>query len=233
MKADSKMLPMSMRYISWKNKVLVISFQHLVPNFADAFVLLMNAMAERYRIIPDDRVQCRFLKLQLTIVDEFRGRMVQISSVIDNPLNHPNPQLLNAFWYMSQVLDEWSVLPEFIRLQNFMESKTVTVRGTFDDQSGLYRHVWRQKSKVLTQYFADLVSFKLKPYAALKWFQVENSKPVEITPQFLPFLTEIQRLVEWINEEISPISVMTFYHLTNHEIWNALDEIVVSQTNFQ
>lgn len=193
----------------------------------------MQAMAERYRSIPDERIQCRFLKLQLVIVDEFRGRIVQISHVVDTPLHYPNPQLLNALWYVSEVLDEWSSTPEYIRLQCFINSKNMAIRGTFDDQSGLYKHVWRQKARALTQYFADLIAYKLKGYIAIKWFQVDTPKPVEITPQFLPFLTEVERLIKWINDEISPIYVMNFYHLTNHEIWKILNEDVVLQINFQ
>uniref|UniRef100_A0A915CQK8 RAD50-interacting protein 1 n=1 Tax=Ditylenchus dipsaci TaxID=166011 RepID=A0A915CQK8_9BILA len=51
---------------------------YFVPNFADSFVILMQSMFERYRSIPNVRLQCRFVKLQLIIVDEFRSRMVQM-----------------------------------------------------------------------------------------------------------------------------------------------------------
>ena len=134
---------------------------------------------------------------------------------------------------MTIILDEWSASPDFIRLQSYATSGNVSMKGTFDDQSGLYRHVWRQRARALTQYFADLVSHKLKPYGLVKWFAFEARKASEISTQFIPFLNEIERLITWMKKEISPASVMTFFHLTNHEIWNALDEIVVSQTNFK
>jgi hypothetical protein len=192
----------------------------------------MQAMTERYRSIPDERIQCQFLKLQLMIVDEFRVRIVQIGQVGETPLTHPNPQLLNALWYLTIVLDEWSASPDFIRLQSYATSGKVSMKGTFDDQSGLYRHVWRQKARGFTEYFAHLISHKLKNYANVKWFSIENRKPADITPQFVPFLNEIERLINWINNEISPVSAMTFYHLTNHEIWSALEDVVISKTNF-
>jgi len=59
----------------------------------------MQSMSERYRSIPNMRLQCRFLKLQLVIVDEFRSRIVQIGqSLQHNPFGKPYPQLMNALW---------------------------------------------------------------------------------------------------------------------------------------
>jgi RAD50-interacting protein 1 len=73
----------------------------LVPNFADSFVILMQSMSERYRSIPDMKIQCRFLKLQLLIVDEFRSRIVQIGQANrHNCFIKPFPQLLNALWFI-------------------------------------------------------------------------------------------------------------------------------------
>uniref|UniRef100_A0AC35GT27 RAD50-interacting protein 1 n=1 Tax=Panagrolaimus sp. PS1159 TaxID=55785 RepID=A0AC35GT27_9BILA len=206
--------------------------EYLVPNFADAFVILMQAMTERYRSIPDERIQCQFLKLQLMIVDEFRIRIVQISQVGETPLTHPNPQLLNALWYMTEILDEWSASPDFIRLQSYATSGNVAMKGTFDDLSSLYRHVWRQMTRRLSEYFADEISHKLKAYSSVKWFLIENHRPADVTPQFVLFLNEIEKFITWLNNEISPVSVMTFYHLTNHEIWNSLEKVVISHTNF-
>jgi hypothetical protein len=58
----------------------------------------MQSMSERYRSIPDMQLQCRFLKLQLVIVDEFRSRIVQIGQSLYNPFAKPFPQLMNALW---------------------------------------------------------------------------------------------------------------------------------------
>uniref|UniRef100_A0AC34RHG4 RAD50-interacting protein 1 n=1 Tax=Panagrolaimus sp. JU765 TaxID=591449 RepID=A0AC34RHG4_9BILA len=177
--------------------------EHLVPNFADAFVILMQAMTERYRSIPDDRIQCKFLKLQLVIFDEFRSQMVAISQALDTPLTKPNPQLLNAFWYISTVMDEWSASSEFIRLQSFLQNGPLPIKGTFDEQSGLYKHFWRQKARELTQYFAFLIAEELDVYSRIRWSKIENPKPTEISPQFLPFLSKVKELIEKLNEEIS------------------------------
>uniref|UniRef100_A0A7E4VC17 RAD50-interacting protein 1 n=1 Tax=Panagrellus redivivus TaxID=6233 RepID=A0A7E4VC17_PANRE len=211
---------------------------HAVPNFADAFVMLMQAMTERYHAIPDERIQIKFCQLQLHVVDEFRRRLAHIGQGVDStPLAAPNPQLLNALWYLAQVLDDWSALPEFVRLQSFVNSSKQTddkpIRGTFDGQSELYRHVWRQRARIWTQNFADLITYKLNHgYVSIRWSHLDAAKPVSVRPEFGCFLEEIEHHIEWLNTEISPASVMTLYHLTNHEIWNALDEAVISQTNF-
>lgn len=58
----------------------------------------MQSMFERYRAIPNIQLQCRFVKLQLVIVDDFRSRIVQIAHQIENPWKTPFPQLMNALW---------------------------------------------------------------------------------------------------------------------------------------
>lgn len=55
-------------------------------------------MFERYRTIPNANLQCRFVLLQIVIVDEFQSRIAQISQQIDTPWRSPNPQLMNALW---------------------------------------------------------------------------------------------------------------------------------------
>lgn len=67
-----------------------------MPTFADSFVVLMQSMFERYRSVPDERIQCQFMKLQLVIVDEFRIRIDQLFKETDSPWRAPYPQLMNA-----------------------------------------------------------------------------------------------------------------------------------------
>lgn len=57
-------------------------------------------------------------------------------------------------------------------------------------------------------------------------------KPIDITPSILPFILEIKRLLDWINENISPDSVLSIYFLINDEIWNIIDKNLISQTSF-
>nr|CAD2183134.1 unnamed protein product [Meloidogyne enterolobii] len=236
---------------------------YLVPNFADSFVILMQSMSERYRSIPDMKIQCRFLKLQLLIVDEFRSRIVRIGQANNhNCFCTPFPQLLNALWYLTLLLDDWSDSPEFVRLQFFLQqhqqsndphqqqqtSSTTSssssqqstnlinslARGTFDENASLYRHVWRLWVRNICEQFSELISKKLTlKYSNEKWYDWEGPpKPSEITPSFEPFLRKVKELLEWLSSNISSDSVLTFQHLTNHEIWTALDLCVISQTAF-
>lgn len=55
-------------------------------------------MFERYRAIPNKKLQCRFVLLQIIIFNEFQSRIAQISQQIDTPWRKPNPQLMNALW---------------------------------------------------------------------------------------------------------------------------------------
>uniref|UniRef100_A0A915MSF9 F-box domain-containing protein n=1 Tax=Meloidogyne javanica TaxID=6303 RepID=A0A915MSF9_MELJA len=209
---------------------------YLVPNFADSFVILMQSMSERYRSILDMKIQCRFLKLQLLIVDEFRSRIVRIGQANNhNCFCTPFPQLLNALWYLTLLLDDWSDSPEFVRLQFFLQQHQQTnARGTFDENASLYRHVWRLWVRNICEQFSELISKKLTlKYSNEKWYDWEGPpKPSEITPSFEPFLRKVKELLEWLSSNISSDSVLTFQHLTNHEIWTALDLCVISQTAF-
>uniref|UniRef100_A0A914CCS2 Metallo-beta-lactamase domain-containing protein n=1 Tax=Acrobeloides nanus TaxID=290746 RepID=A0A914CCS2_9BILA len=207
---------------------------HLVPNFADAFVILMDSMTERYRSIPDLRIQQRFVKLQLIIVDEFRSRIVQIGQEIESPWKSPFPQLMNALRYMTEVLDEWSGNPEFLRLQGkLMESSsTPFIRRTFDDSRALYEHVWRQKARLLTDTFNDLITLKLDAYSNVKWFQINIIKPIEISPAFTHFLHEIKHRLSYILTKFSSDPMLTLEHSTNNAIWATLEKTIILQTSF-
>lgn len=144
--------------------------QFLVPNFADSFVILMQSMFERYRAIPNIKLQTLFVKLQLIIVDEFRSRIVQIGHQIDTPWRTPFPQLMNALWYLTEILDEWNRTPEFVRLQYYFQTSTSSLaKGIFDESSTFYRHVWRQRAKHLTESFGEHIHKKLSDYSKESW----------------------------------------------------------------
>jgi len=38
-----------------------------------------------------------------------------------------------------------------------------------------------------------------------------------------PFLRKMRELLDFIVGNVSPDSVLTLYHLTNHEVWSTLD----------
>ncbi|KAF7634825.1 hypothetical protein Mgra_00005718 [Meloidogyne graminicola] len=140
------------------------------------------------------------------------------------------------YGYLTLLLDDWSDSPEFVRLQFFLQQlqSNNEARGTFDESASLYRHVWRLWVKNMCEAFSELISKKLtEKYSFEKWYCWEGSpKPTEITPSFEPFLRKIGELLEWITLNISPDSVLTFQHLTNHEVWSCIDLNVISQTAF-
>ncbi len=58
-------------------------------------------------------------------------------------------------------------------------------------------------------------------------------KPVDISQSFAPFLAELSRLLRYINENISPDSVLTIYHLTNNEVWELLLAELIDKGQFK
>lgn len=146
------------------------------------------------------------------------------------------------------MLDDWCQISDFINLQFYLQpKKNSLVQGIFYDSSALYKHFWHQRALNLSNSFILLILEKFYPYIQEKWchffycflkfhlilrFCCDILKPIDITPSILPFIIEIKRLLEWINENISPDSILTIYSLINDEIWHLIDKKLISQTLF-
>jgi hypothetical protein len=69
------------------------------------------------------------------------------------------------------VLDEWSDLPFFLRLQAGSHVG-MRVRGVFDASAQLYRHVWRQRIADLIQAFIAELQSVIAIYVQERWYDV-------------------------------------------------------------
>ncbi|KAH7696149.1 RAD50-interacting protein 1-like protein, partial [Aphelenchoides avenae] len=140
--------------------------------------------------------------------------------------------------YVTLVLEEWNDWPEFIRLQYFLESSTggavesSLTKRVFDESAGLYDHVWKLRAREMSQSFAATIRDRMAPYARQKWDAIDVQKPVDVSPTFTTFLTEVSRLLGFVNAEISPDSIMTLYILLNDQVWKAVEESVVNDNPF-
>ncbi|MFH4979775.1 hypothetical protein AB6A40_006484 [Gnathostoma spinigerum] len=168
----------------------------------------------------------RFVKLQVVILDEFRLRLVQISQQLPSPWETPFIQLMNSFWYLSFVLDEWNDMEIFIRLQN-----QSAMRGVFDSIAEMYRHVWKQRAADLCRSFYQCTSMHLSRYRKVRWFSLDFQKPSDITPSFCPFLLEIRRLLAKVATSIAADSALPIYQALNRKVSEILDEII-SENSF-
>uniref|UniRef100_A0A0M3I5D6 RAD50-interacting protein 1 n=1 Tax=Ascaris lumbricoides TaxID=6252 RepID=A0A0M3I5D6_ASCLU len=218
----------------WKNRYSEVADLdlHRVPECTDQFIVLIESMTERYRWVTNVDVQARFLELQVLMLDEYRLRLVQISQQLSSPWEEPFVQLLNSFWYVGCILEEWNDAEAFMKVQT--RGTNVRLRGIFDDMAEMYRHVWRQRATDMAIAFHQFVRVQLTAYAKLNWFSMEGTKPTDITPSFCPFLLEIRLLLGRIAASISPDSALTLYSLLNEKIADALMQLIESTSfNYQ
>ncbi|XP_060066589.1 RAD50-interacting protein 1-like [Ylistrum balloti] len=89
-----------------------------VPECGESFITLMLTITDRYKGLPSVIHKVRFLKLQLHLLEDFRIRLVQVmQGVIHDPLSDIFCAIINAVFYVMEVLQEWCNLPFFLQLQ--------------------------------------------------------------------------------------------------------------------
>lgn len=89
-----------------------------VPECGESFITLMLTITDRYKSLPTVIHKVRFLKLQLHLLEDFRIRLVQVmQGVIHDPLSDIFCAIINAVYYVTEVLQEWCNLPFFLQLQ--------------------------------------------------------------------------------------------------------------------
>lgn len=89
-----------------------------VPECGENFVMMLQAVTERYRNLPSLKHKRRFVRLQLELIDDFRIRLVQLfQTQVKFTLNVNITAKLNAISYLSNVLREWSQLPFFAQFE--------------------------------------------------------------------------------------------------------------------
>lgn len=76
-----------------------------IPQCADQFIRLLDAIQERYCNLPQPGHQLQFLNLQLELIEHFRRRLAQLHG--DSESGVSTTMVLNAINYINSVLREW------------------------------------------------------------------------------------------------------------------------------
>ncbi|VDN34302.1 unnamed protein product [Gongylonema pulchrum] len=206
----------------WKNRYQNLSDVDVqrVPECTDQFLLMIEAITERYRLIESLDVQSQFLNVQIFLLDDFRLRLAQISQQLSSPWEEPFIQILNCAWYIAYVLDEWNEVDIFIRIQAC--GKRAHFRGVFDDVADMYRHIWQQRARDLTVAFYQHIRARIRRYERENWFSWDSCESLDLTASFCPFLLEVRRLLNYVNSVISPVSAAKIYELLNEKVADVL-----------
>ncbi|KAK6029685.1 hypothetical protein OSTOST_04201, partial [Ostertagia ostertagi] len=175
----------------WRNRFrsLEEADQYLVCNCADAFVSMLQSQQNRAKLLPDDVAQRKFLNLQLLLTDDFRKRLVQIANQAESPWSEPFPNVMNAMWYLRQVVEDWSD-------SCLLSGVTSTGgRAVFEESSAMFKHVWNQMADdVVTSLRLQTIDV-MKPYQQHFWCVMEprlGSSSRDLTSLFCPVLMKIR-----------------------------------------
>ncbi|KAK5973501.1 hypothetical protein GCK32_015498 [Trichostrongylus colubriformis] len=175
----------------WQNRFrsLEEADQYLVCNCADAFVSMLHSQQCRAKLLPDDVAQRKFLNLQLLLIDDFRKRLAQIANQAESPWSEPFPNVMNAIWYLRQVVEEWSD-------SCILSGVTSTVsRAVFEESSAMFKHMWNQMAEdVVTSLRLQTIDVT-KPYQQHFWCVMEprlGSSSRDLTALFCPVLMKIR-----------------------------------------
>lgn len=76
-----------------------------IPQCADQFVRLLDAIQERYCNLPQPGHQLQFLNLQLELIENFRRRVTKLHGNAEGGVS--TTMVLNAINYINSVLREW------------------------------------------------------------------------------------------------------------------------------
>lgn len=175
-----------------------------VPECVEAFMTLLLAITERYRVLPSPSHHLRFLDLQIDLLDDFRVRLLQVMRLeSSNPLGDHYSAILNGVHYIITVLGEWSDQIFFLQLQYFAKeqsrmeslnaqlaegkspslptlldaSPTEALSGTvFDEILSLFELLRLDMSATIEKRVVNEIKEKARAYQKEKWFSMPSPK---------------------------------------------------------
>ncbi|CRK95451.1 CLUMA_CG008920, isoform A [Clunio marinus] len=147
-----------------------------IPKCSDQFVRLLEAMKERYCILPQPSHQLQFLELQIELIDGFRRRLVQLyNTATVNTLN-----ILNAVYYIICVLREWGENVHYLHLHAALQGPTADeVTSVFDKSIHELDHWQNKLIKHLSSKLVDEIKAKSMPYRHDNWVSMPKQNPNE------------------------------------------------------
>lgn len=147
-----------------------------IPKCADQFVRLLEAMKERYCILPQPSHQLQFLKLQIDLIDNFRRRLGQLHNTgYVSTLN-----VLNAIFYVCAVLREWGENVHYLHLHAALLGPNADeISSVFDKIAGELDHWENKLIKQLSSKFVDDIKSKTMLFRHDSWVSMQKQNSNE------------------------------------------------------
>ncbi|KYN05035.1 RAD50-interacting protein 1 [Cyphomyrmex costatus] len=197
---------------AWERLISFDTDDMKVTECADAFLMLLTSISDRYKHLPQPGHRLQFLELQLELIDDWRIRLLQlVHENSEDPLTSLMPYILNTLHYVATVLEEWGVTVHFLQLHFFKKQfETVEnatdkgndvkenigeIEGTiFDEAVVLLRRLEKKLINEISDSVALDVKAKSRAYRTDKWFAMQSSKEVvslSMTPSGCPMFQEL------------------------------------------
>lgn len=146
-----------------------------IPKCADQFVRLLEAMKERYCILPQPHHQLQFLELQIELIDNFRRRLVQLHNTSVSTLN-----ILNAIFYITSVLREWGENVHYLHLHAaLLGPNAEEITSVFDKSINELDHWQNKLIKQLSSKIVDEIKAKSMTYRHDHWVSMPKQNQNE------------------------------------------------------
>lgn len=136
-----------------------------IPKCADQFVRLLEAMKERYCILPQPSHQLQFLSLQIELIDNFRRRLVQLH----NSAMVPTLNILNAIFYITSVLREWGENVHYLHLHASLLGHAEEITSVFEKPIKELDHWQNKLVKQVSSRLVDEIKSKTMSYRHDNW----------------------------------------------------------------
>lgn len=147
-----------------------------IPKCSDQFVRLLEAMKERYCILPQPQHQLQFLELQIELTDNFRRRLVQLQTSVST-LN-----ILNAIFYITSVLREWGENVHYLHLHASLmgpKADEMEITSVFDKSINELDHWQTKLIKQLSSKLVSEIKAKSMPYRHSNWVSMPRQNANE------------------------------------------------------
>lgn len=146
-----------------------------IPKCADQFARLLEAMKERYCILPQPSHQLQFLALQIELIDSFRRRLIQLHNTSVSTVN-----ILNAVFYIQAVLTEWGENVHYLHLHAALLGPNADeVSSVFAKPCSELDHWQNKLVKQLSSKVVDEIKAKSMPYRHDNWISMPKQSSNE------------------------------------------------------
>uniref|UniRef100_A0AAR5NYY9 RAD50-interacting protein 1 n=1 Tax=Dendroctonus ponderosae TaxID=77166 RepID=A0AAR5NYY9_DENPD len=226
-----------------------------ITTCADAFITLLQTIAERYECLPQPGHRLQFLELQLELLDDFRVRLLQIVNAEEGDyMESKIPSVANTLYYVENVLVDWGTMLHYLNLYyyknqiNDAEYDAILVSpnlSDFDDHINmdlesdtlfaetlsLYRHFRRDLLAGLAEAVLMEVRKRSWNYRRERWAFMKVGKEfrsLSLTPSACPMFEVLSKRLHQLQKKLqSKLFIAVFRNIATQLDTHLFEDLVL------